>query len=294
MTAGAPVRARDWVAGARPRTLGAGISPVVVGTAVGAAGHDVRLGRAALALVVAVAIQVGANYANDYSDGVRGTDADRVGPRRLTGSGAASPAAVRHAAVLAFAVAAVAGLVLSLLVDPWLLLLGAAAVAAAVLYTGGPTPYGYLGLGEVMVLAFFGFAATAGSAYVQRSTLPVGVWWASAICGLLAAAVLAVNNVRDRVSDAQAGKRTLAVRLGDRAARALCVGLVAAAFASVVALGTIHVGALLGLAALPLAVPPARAILGGRTGPALIPALVGLVRLELVVAALVALGVLLW
>ena len=294
MTAGAPVRARDWVAGARPRTLGAGIAPVVVGTAVGAAGHDVRLGRAALALVVAVAIQVGANYANDYSDGVRGTDADRVGPRRLTGSGAASPAAVRRAAVLAFAVAAVAGLVLSLLVDPWLLLLGAAAVAAAVLYTGGPTPYGYLGLGEVMVLAFFGFAATAGSAYVQRSTLPVGVWWASAICGLLAAAVLAVNNVRDRVSDAQAGKRTLAVRLGDRSARALCAALVVAAFGAVVALGTIETGALLGLAALPLAVPPLRAVLGGRTGPGLVPALAGVVRLELVVAALIAVGILVW
>jgi len=294
VTPAAPVRARDWVAGARPRTLGAGIAPVVVGTAVGAAGHDVLVGRAALALVVAVAIQVGANYANDYSDGVRGTDADRVGPRRLTASGAVSPAAVRRAAAIAFAVAAVAGLVLSLLVDPWLLLVGVAALGAAVLYTGGPKPYGYLGLGELMVLVFFGFVATAGSAYVQQGALTAGAWWASATCGLLAAAVLAVNNVRDRVGDAAAGKRTLAVRLGDRPARLLCVALVAAAFASVVALGTIHAGALLGLAALPVAVPPARAILGGRTGPALIPALVGLVRLELVVAALVAIGILAW
>ena len=294
MTTTVPVRVRDWVAGARPRTLGAGIAPVVVGTAVGAAGHDVLLGRAALALVVAVAIQVGANYANDYSDGVRGTDAERVGPRRLTASGAASPAAVRRAAALAFGVAAVAGLALSLLVDPWLLLVGVAALAAAVLYTGGPKPYGYLGLGELMVLVFFGFAATAGSAYVQRSTLSAGVWWASATCGLLAAAVLAVNNVRDRVGDAAAGKRTLAVRLGDRRARLLCLALVGGAFGSVVALGTIHVGALLGLAALPVAVPPLRAILGGRTGPGLIPALVGLVRLEVVVAALVAIGILVW
>jgi 1,4-dihydroxy-2-naphthoate octaprenyltransferase len=289
-----PVPVRDWVAGARPRTLGAAIAPVVVGTAVGAAGHDVLIGRAALALVVALAIQVGTNYANDYSDGVRGTDAERVGPRRLTASGAASAAAVRRAAVLAFGVAAVAGLALSLLVDPWLLLVGAAALVAAVLYTGGPKPYGYLGLGELMVLVFFGFVATAGSAYVQRSTLSASAWWASAACGLLAAAVLAVNNVRDRVGDAAAGKRTLAVRLGDRSARLLCVALVAGAFGSVVALGTIHVGALLGLAALPLAVPPLRPVLTGRTGPGLIPALVGLVRLEVAVAALVAIGILVW
>jgi len=294
VTATAPVGVRGWLAGARPRTLGAGIAPVLVGTAVGASGHDLRVGRAALALVVAVAIQVGANYANDYSDGVRGTDAERVGPRRLTGSGAASPAAVRRAATIAFAVAAVAGLALSLLVDPWLVLLGVAAVAAAVLYTGGPKPYGYVGLGEVMVLAFFGFVATAGSAYVQQRALSTGVWWAAAACGLLAAAVLAVNNVRDRVPDAAAGKRTLAVRLGDRRARLLCVALVAAAFAAVAALGTLSAGAFLGLAALPLAVAPARAVLGGRTGPALGPALVATVRLELVVAVLVAVGILVW
>ncbi|HEV2309352.1 MAG TPA: 1,4-dihydroxy-2-naphthoate polyprenyltransferase [Acidimicrobiia bacterium] len=294
MTTTVPVRVRDWVAGARPRTLGAGIAPVVVGTAVGAAGQDVLIGRALLALVVAVAIQVGANYANDYSDGVRGTDADRVGPRRLTASGAASPAAVRRAAAIAFGVAATAGLALSIVVDPWLLLVGAAALVAAVLYTGGPKPYGYLGLGELSVVVFFGFAATAGSAYVQHGSVTAAAWWASAVCGLLAAAVLAVNNARDRVGDAAAGKRTLAVRLGDRGARALCVALVAGAFGAVAALGTIDVGAFLGLAALPLAVPPLRAVLGGRTGPGLVPALVGLVRLEVVVAALIAVGILAW
>ena len=294
MTTTVPVSVRDWVAGARPRTLGAGVAPVVVGTAVGAAGRDVLLGRAALALVVAVAIQVGANYANDYSDGVRGTDADRVGPRRLTASGAASPAAVRRAAAFSFGVAAAAGLALSLLVNPWLLVVGVAALAAAVLYTGGPKPYGYLGLGELMVLLFFGFAATAGSAYVQQGRVSAAAWWASLVCGLLAAAVLAVNNVRDRVGDDAAGKRTLAVRLGDRWARGLCAALVAAAFGAVVALGTIETGALLGLAALPLAVPPLRAVLGGRTGPGLVPALAGVVRLELVVAALIAVGILVW
>ena len=293
-TRATPVGFRGWLAGARPRTLGAGVAPVLVGTAVGSAGHDLRLGRAALALLVAVAMQVGANFANDYSDGVRGADVDRVGPPRLTASGAVAAHAVRRAAVAAFAVAATAGLALSLLVNPWLLLVGVAAVAAAVLYTGGPKPYGYLGFGEVMVLAFFGFVATAGSAYVQRGSVPADAWWASATCGLLACAVLAVNNVRDRVGDAAAGKRTLAVRLGDARARALYGACLGGAFVAVVGLGTLRAGGFLGLAALPLAVPPARAVLGGRTGPALIPALVATVRLELAAAALVAVGVWLW
>ena len=287
----APTGLRLWLAGSRPRTLGAAIAPVVVGTAAGssAAGH-LLVGRAALALVVALALQVGVNYANDYSDGVRGTDTDRVGPLRLTASGLAAPAAVRRAALGAFTVAAAAGVALSLLTQPWLLVVGAAAIGAAVLYTGGPRPYGYLGLGEVMVLVFFGFVATAGSAYVQLGGVPATAWWASVAVGLLAAAVLLTNNVRDRAGDEAVGKRTLAVRLGDHRARLLYVGCLVGAFAAVGAVGAVQPWALLGLAALPLAVRPARRVLGGAAGPALIPALVATVRLELLVAGLVALG----
>ena len=168
-----PEGVRLWVAGARPRTLGAAVSPVVVGTAIAQAEAGAVLwGRALLALVVALALQVGVNFANDYSDGVRGTDRDRVGPLRLTASGLATPSAVRAAAVIAFAIAATAGLVLALVVEPWLLVVGAASIAAAALYTGGPKPYGYLGLGELMVLVFFGFVATSGSAYVQLERVP--------------------------------------------------------------------------------------------------------------------------
>lgn len=286
-----PRGARLWLAGARPRTLGAAVAPVLVGTAAGssAAGQLLAL-RALLALVVAVALQVGVNYANDYSDGVRGADAERVGPLRLTASGLVPAAAVRRAALGAFAVAAVVGLALSLLVEPWLLLVGAAAIVAAALYTGGPRPYGYLGLGEAMVLVFFGFVATAGSAYVQLGRVPATAWWGSAAVGLLAAAVLATNNIRDRAGDAVVGKRTLAVRLGDRGARLLYVSCVGGAFAAVVGIGTVHPWALLGLAALPLAVAPAGRVLHGASGPALIPALVATVRLELVAAALLAIG----
>ena len=165
-------------------------------------------------MVVALALQVGVNYANDYSDGVRGTDKERKGPMRLTATGLATPGAVKRAAFLAFGVAAVAGLVLSLVVDPWLLLVGVAAIAAAWLYTGGPKPYGYLGLGEVMVLVFFGFVATVGSAYVQVEYVPGAAWWGSLVVGLLACAILVANNVRDIPTDAVTGKRTLAVRVG--------------------------------------------------------------------------------
>jgi 1,4-dihydroxy-2-naphthoate octaprenyltransferase len=287
----APTGLALWVAGARPRTLGAAVAPVVVGTAAGSrATGELLVGRAALALVVGVAIQVGANYANDYSDGVWGTDRDRVGPLRLTASGLVRPAAVRAAAISMFAVAAIAGLVLSLIADPWLLLVGVAAIAAAVLYTGGPKPYGYLGLGELMVLVFFGFAATAGSAYVQAGQVPASAWWASLCLGLLACAVLLANNVRDRVGDTAAGKRTLAVRLGDRRARYLYVVCLAAAFVAVGAIGVSAPWSLLALLGVALALPPARLVLRGAAGPALIPVLVATVRLELVVGALLALG----
>jgi 1,4-dihydroxy-2-naphthoate octaprenyltransferase len=280
-----------WVAGARPRTLGAAVAPVIVGTCAAVPDADgVIWWRAALALLVALVLQVGVNYANDYSDGVRGTDKNRAGPLRLTASGLASPRAVRTAAMVSFAVAAVAGLVLALVVDPWLLLLGAGAIAAAALYTGGPKPYGYLGLGELMVLAFFGFAATVGSAYVQLERVPGAAWWGSLAVGLLACAILLANNIRDVPTDTVAGKRTLAVRVGAPTARRLFAACYVGAFGSVVAIAITQPWALLALAALPLAVTPVRLVLTRSDPPSLIAALVATSRLEVIVAVLLGAG----
>jgi 1,4-dihydroxy-2-naphthoate octaprenyltransferase len=264
---------------------------VVAGTAVAfAEAREISAVRALLALVVALALQVGVNYANDYSDGVRGTDKDRKGPVRLTASGLASPSAVRGAAGLALAVAAAAGLALAIIVTPWLLLVGAASIAAAVLYTGGPRPYGYIGLGEVMVLVFFGFVATAGSAFVQLERVPANAWWASVTIGLLACAILVTNNLRDIRGDAIAGKRTLAVRLGESATRRLYVLCVAAAFLAVVPIVADHATAALAFAALPLAIRPTMLVLRAVAPPELVAALVGTARVELVTALLLGLG----
>jgi 1,4-dihydroxy-2-naphthoate octaprenyltransferase len=281
----------QWIAGARPRTLGAALSPVLVGTAAAYAdAGDLIWWRAVTALVVALALQVGVNYANDYSDGVRGTDDVRAGPLRLTASRLATPTAVRNAAVLAFAVAAVAGLVLAVAVDLRLLLVGAVAIAAAALYTGGPRPYGYVGLGELSVLVFFGLVATAGSAYVQIERVPAAAWWGSLAVGLPACAILLANNIRDVDTDRAAGKRTLAVRLGASVARRLYVGCLGGGFLAVIAVGIVEPWALLALAALPLAAPPARLVLTRRDPPSLVAALVGTARLELAVAVLLTVG----
>jgi 1,4-dihydroxy-2-naphthoate octaprenyltransferase len=271
--------------------LGAAVSPVLVGTAAAVADADgVIWSRFALAMVVALSLQVGVNYANDYSDGVRGTDTERKGPLRLTATGTASPAAVKRAAGLSFFVAAVAGAVLSLVVNPWLLLVGVAAIVAAVLYTGGPRPYGYLGLGELMVLVFFGFVATVGSAYVQVKYVPGAAWWGSLVVGLLACAILLANNVRDVPTDTVSGKRTLAVRLGDRTARRLFVACYVGSFLAVVAIGITQPWALLGLFALPLALRPVQLVWTRTDPPSLVAALVATARVELVVAVLVSVG----
>jgi 1,4-dihydroxy-2-naphthoate polyprenyltransferase len=282
---------RVWVQGARPRTLVAAVCPVLVGTAVAAAEGRVVAWRALAALVVAVALQVGVNYANDYSDGLRGTDTPaRLGPVRLTASGLAAPAAVRRAAATAFAVAAVAGLALAVAVDLRLLLVGVAAIAAAVLYTGGPRPYGYAGFGELAVLAFFGLVATCGSAYVQLGRVPAVAVAASLPVGLGAVAILLANNVRDVDGDRLAGKRTLAVRLGRPRARTLFTAVVAAMLASAALLGLTRPPVLITLAAIPLAVAPLR-LVGTRTdGPSLIAALGATARLQLVVSLLLTLG----
>jgi 1,4-dihydroxy-2-naphthoate octaprenyltransferase len=283
--------AAEWFQGARPRTLGAAISPVLVGTAAAyAEAERIIWWRAGAALVVALALQVGVNYANDYSDGVRGADAKRVGPLRLTASRVAAPAAVRNAAVMAFAVAAGAGLALAIAVDLRLLIVGIVAIAAAALYTGGPRPYGYSGLGELAVLVFFGVVATAGSAYVQLERVPATAWWGSLAVGLLACAILLANNIRDVETDRTAGKRTLAVRIGPRAARALFVACVAGAFVAVAAVGVLEPLALIALAAVPLAVPPVRLVMTRSDPPPLVAALVGIARLQLVVAVLLTVG----
>jgi len=281
---------RAWVEGARPRTLPAAVAPVAVGTGAAAAAESVVAWRALTALLVALALQVGVNYANDYSDGVRGTDAARVGPARLVGSGAASPRAVRTAALGCFAVAALAGLVLAAATTWWLVAVGAAAIAAAWLYTGGPRPYGYRGLGEVSVFAFFGLVAVTGTTYVQVGQ----VTWLSVVAavpvGLLAVALLVVNNLRDLPGDAAAGKRTLAVRLGDAATRRLFVGCLGVPLVFAAGIGAIRPGALLALAALPLGVRPLRAVLAGATGAQLVPALRDTGRCQLVYSLLLAAG----
>lgn len=246
--------------------------------------------RAGAALVVALAMQVGVNYANDYSDGVRGTDRERKGPVRLTATGLKSPAAVRNAAAISFGVAAITGLALAVAVDLRLLVVGALAIAAAVLYTGGPKPYGYSGFGEVSVLVFFGFVATAGSAYVQHAYVPAAGWWGSLVVGLLACAILLANNIRDVPTDRETGKRTLAVRIGaDRAAR-LYAACVAGSYLAIVAIGVSVPWALLGLVTAPLAVRPVRVVWTRRDPPSLVAALVATSRLEILTALALATG----
>jgi 1,4-dihydroxy-2-naphthoate octaprenyltransferase len=281
-----------WVLGARPRTLPAAVVPVVVGTAaaVGSEGGGVVAWRAAAALVVAVAIQVATNYSNDAADGERGTDDHRVGPVRLVGSGLASARHVKVAALVAAGVAVVAGLALTVVVGPELLVVGACSLAAGYLYTGGPRPYGYLGLGEVFVFVFFGLVATVGTTYVQIERIS-GVSVAAAIpVGLLATALIVVNNLRDIPTDVVAGKHTLAVRLGDRDTRSLYAALLIGALVGSVAVAFARPGALVALVAIPLAVAPIRRVLGGASGSRLIPVLGATGKVQLAVGGLLALG----
>jgi 1,4-dihydroxy-2-naphthoate polyprenyltransferase len=266
--------AADWVAGARPRTLPAAISPVLAGTGVAAYAEGLVWWKALLALVVALALQVGVNYANDYSDGIRGTDADRVGPMRLVGSGAATPGAVRRAAFLAFGVAAVAGLVLAATTAWWVVAVGVLSVLAAWFYTGGSKPYGYLGLGEVMVFLFFGLVAVIGTAYVQTQSWQDEAVYAAVGIGAIACAILVANNLRDIPTDRAAGKVTLAVRLGDARTRALYVLLLLLALLALVAVALATTW--WALLALGYAVPSlraARVVRSGAVGPGLIAVL---------------------
>ena len=289
-TAAKPPR-HPWVAGARPRTLPASAVPVAVGTAVAAAEGHVIWWRAVAALIVALALQIAANYSNDYSDGIRGTDSVRVGPVRLVASGLASPAAVKRAAYLAFLVAGAAGLALAAVAGWWLLALGAACIAAGWFYTGGPRPYGYAGLGEAFVFVFFGLVATAGTAYVQLGRV-TGLAVAAAVpVGLLAVALLVVNNLRDIRGDATSGKRTLAVRMGPQRTRQLYAFAVLAPFAIAAAIAPATPFAPLALLALPLALPPVRRVLSGEEGPGLIAVLGATGKLQLAFGALLSAGI---
>ncbi len=273
--------AAQWLAGARPRTLPVAVAPVAVGTGAAANDDGAVWWKALLALTVALALQVGVNYANDYSDGVRGTDDDRVGPLRLVGSRVASPRQVKAAAFTAFGIGASAGLILAATSSWWLVALGATAIAAAWGYTGGNRPYGYRGLGEVSVFVFFGLVAVLGTTYVQTG----GLTWPAVVAafpvGMLACALLVVNNLRDAPKDAPAGKRTLAVRLGDRATRRLFGALVLGSFVFPLAMVPRQPWTCLALLALPMSAPALRQVLGGASGKDLIPALAGTARAHL-------------
>ncbi|HWG12658.1 MAG TPA: 1,4-dihydroxy-2-naphthoate polyprenyltransferase [Streptosporangiaceae bacterium] len=290
--AGAPrvAQPRDWLAGTRPRTLPAALVPVFIGTGVAFGYGRFSAWRAVLALVVALALQIGVNYANDYSDGVRGSDERRVGPTRLVAAGLARPKQVLAAAFACFGVACVAGLALAIATSWWLILVGAAAVAAAWFYTGGPNPYGYRGLGEVAVFAFFGVAAVAGTAYVQMVRFSWLELIAAVPAGLLSCALLMINNLRDIGSDAEVGKRTLAVRLGDRRSRDVYIASLLLPFAVALAITPARPLAALTVAALPLTVGPIRAVRAGAAGPALIKALGQTGRLQLAFGAALTIG----
>ena len=285
-----------WFSGARPKTLGASVAPVVVGTA--AAGHA-SVWRFFAALLVGLGLQVGVNFANDVHDGVRGVDtAARLGPPRLTSSGLASPRAVLTASLLAILLAGVAGLALAFATTLWLVPIGAVAMVALWLYSGGPKPFAELGLGEVMVFLFFGVMATAGTAFVQAETVSSAAWWSSAAMGFLAVAILVANNLRDIPTDEPAGKRTLAVRLGDRLTRLLYRACLVAAFVTVAAgvllgIADDRVGmsqwALLALAAWVPAIRPMERV-GSANGRELVEVLVGAATVQVVFGALLALG----
>ena len=281
--------ANKWVVGARPRTLAAAIAPVLVATAY--AGEDWQPVAALLALLVSLSLQVGVNYANDYSDGIRGTDDSRIGPIRLTASGLASAKSVKNAAFISFAVAAVAGLVLAIQSSWWLIAVGALAIAAAWGYTGGSNPYGYRGLGEVSVFLFFGIVATVGTYFVQTEELNLEIFVIAVPMGSLSCAILVINNLRDRAQDELVGKRTMAVRLGDKGARILYISLLISAH--LFALLTFTPFALLTLLALPISAPLAKSIWSGTSGEALIPYLAKTGQVQLVFALLFALGLVL-
>ena len=264
-----------WLSGARPRTLPAAIAPVLVGTASAYLPDDESavFGNALLALVVSLALQVAVNYSNDYSDGRRGTDQHRVGPMRLVGSGAKSAVAVKRAALIAFGVAALFGLALAVVTSWWLLVVGVACIAAGWMYTGGPKPYGYSGFGEFFVFIFFGVVATTGTTFVIIQSITKTSVIASVAIGSLACALLVINNLRDIPGDTAAGKKTLAVRLGDQRTRQMYIVLIVIAAMMIGVISLDHPTALFGLVGLLGSVPAMRRVARGAKGRDLVPVL---------------------
>lgn len=275
-----------WVLGARPRTLPAAIAPVVVASAL--AGPDFNWFRAALALKVGVWLQIGVNYANDYSDGVKGTDTNRIGPTRLVASGLASAKSVKMAAYISFLIASIAGVWLALLTSPLLILMGIISIAAAWGYTGGKNPYGYNGLGELSVFVFFGLVATVGTYFAQTEKITLLSFIVAIPMGALACAILAVNNIRDRAQDELVGKRTVAVRLGDTKARRAFVALLVLAHTAAIA--TFIPTTMLTLLAAPLTFSISKVVLSGVSGKELIPVLGRTGKLQLLFASLFAIA----
>jgi 1,4-dihydroxy-2-naphthoate octaprenyltransferase len=270
------------------------VVPVVVGTAAAVGeGEPIYLWRALAAAIVALALQIATNYVNDFADGERGTDDDRIGPVRLVASGLATTDQVKAAAVLSFIVATVAGVALSIAVGPELLVVGAVSILAGWGYTAGPKPYGYMGLGEVFVFVFFGVVATVGSTYVQLSRVTALSIVCSIAVGLLAVALLVVNNLRDRPLDAEAGKRTLAVRVGDLKTRQFYLALMVGTAASIIGASLLRWPAVIGLIGLVTAARPIRSILDGLTGENLIPVLGDTGRTQLITGATLSLGLIL-
>ena len=296
MTTAEPTHVQKWILGARPRTLPAAIMPVMVGSACAGALQGTNSKHwtlAFLALVVSLALQVGVNYANDYSDGVRGTDEKRVGPLRLVGSGLVAPHVVKRAAFIAFGVAAIAGLFIALATSLWLVVVGAACIGAGWLYTGGPKPYGYMGLGEVFVFVFFGLVATCGTMFAVTQSVTLLCVFASVAVGCLAVALLVINNLRDIPGDTEVGKVTLAVRLGDAKTRSLFYGLFIACAIAIVLCALSRRGAIVGLLGLVVSVPAIRVVRRGAKGRELIAVLATTGKTQMATGLLLSVGLLL-
>lgn len=285
----------EWIDGARPRTLPAAVAPVLVGTAIAEFEGSFRPFIALLALVVSLALQIGVNYANDYSDGIRGTDENRIGPVRLVGQKLATPQVVKRAAIIAFGVSALAGLGMVLLSQVWLLIpIGLAAIASAWFYTGGSKPYGYAGYGELFVFVFFGLVAVAGTSASQTGQVTILALLGGVACGAFSTAILVANNLRDIPTDKLTGKRTLAVRLGDAKTRELYRACILLGFFMPLAMNFSETGpesAFIGLFAILSARRPLQAVRSGATGPDLIPVLADTARMLLLFSGMISVAI---
>jgi 1,4-dihydroxy-2-naphthoate octaprenyltransferase len=281
----------QWFAASRPRTLPAAIVPVLVGIAIAHAYGHVYWIRATLTLAVSLLIQIGTNYANDYSDGVRGTDAVRVGPVRLVAGGLGAPKLVLGAALGSFVLAGVFGLVVAIMTSLWILVVGAAAIAAGWYYTGGKHPYGYAGYGEIFVFVFFGLVSVIGSTYATAGHIPAVAYVAAIPVGLLTVALLVINNLRDIPTDTQVGKRTLAVKMGEAATRRLYISLVVVAFTFVPLVALFRPVALVAFISVAIARRPVALVRAGTIGRGLIPALASTGALLMSFGLLLAAGI---